>query len=516
MKEECILLHIIYQTKHIYEKWKQGAEMESDFTFTGTISAQEICRIAQGEMDTSVSPAVLQSLERCGERANLAAQSTPVYGRSTGVGANKTTEARLDRVEQGMDLLRSHSIQSGSPYSQSEIRAMIAVRINQLCNPGSGIEPRVLKGLCGVLSSKTLPTIKHFGSVGTADLSALANLGLAMVGEKDGISKELQIEPISSESALPLISSSAMTIGSTILACDKLRKILSVETVAYVLTLVAAKGNISPFTQSAVDAICVDTAPEVAKQILHYLQDCKWKPKQIQDIYALRGFLPARASTIRSLNRLEQQAVALANCAQENPLFPVDDLQGDSLKGTQYRVIHHGAFLETALAHELDGMALSLAQETPLIVGRITMLNDNRHTGLPKFLAPQQAGTSGTMIAEYVAASAAGEIYAAASPVSSYSAVLSNGLEEDATYATTSVIKLQRAITALETMVVCELLEAVRACHIGGMDAELPEDGSLAKAIDITDARISKDTNDRDLGADLNALKEDLGMYTEI
>jgi histidine ammonia-lyase len=130
--------------------------------------------------------------------------------------------------------------------------------------------------------------------------------------------------------------------------------------------------------------------------------------------------------------------------------------------GTRYGVIHHGAFLETALAHELDGMALSLAQEVPLVLGRVTMLNDGRHTGLPRFLAPRQAGTSGTMIVEYVAASAAGEVYAAVSPVSAYSAVLSNGLEEDATYATTSAMKLQRAVDAFETMVACELLECLK------------------------------------------------------
>ena len=490
--------------------------MESRFTFTGTISAQEICHIARGEADVSLSPAVLQSLERCRERADLASRSVPVYGRSTGVGANKTTEACLDRVEQGMDLLRSHSVQSGSPYSQSEIRAMVAVRLNQLCNPGSGIEPRILEGLCNVLSSKTLPVINHFGSVGTADLSALANLGLAMVGEKEGIPKELRIEPISSESALPLISSSAMTIGSAVLICDRLRKILAAESVTYALTLVTAKGNLSPFTQSAIDAVCVETAAAVAAQVLHCVQDCRWEPKQIQDIYALRAFLPARASTMRSLSRLEQQAVALANCAQENPLFPIDDCQGDSLMGARYGVIHHGAFLETALAHELDGMALSLAQEVPLVLGRVTMLNDSRHTGLPRFLAPRQAGTSGTMIVEYVAASAAGEVYAAVSPVSAYSAVLSNGLEEDATYATTSAMKLQRAVDAFETMVACELLEAVRACHISGTDTKLPGGGPLAEAIAMTDEKISKNMSDRSLSDDLEALKKNLGAYAEI
>ncbi len=516
MKNKCILLRIIYQKEHTREKNSKGVEMESRFTFTGMISAREICDIAQGTTKVSLSPEVLQSLERCGERADLAAQSVPVYGRSTGVGANKTTEARLDRVEQGMDLLRSHSVQSGSPYSQSEVRAMVAVRLNQLCNPGSGIETRILEGLCNVLSSETLPTIKRFGAVGTADLSALANLGLAMVGEKDGIPKDLQIEPISSESALPLISSSAMTIGSAILICDRLRKILAAETVAYALTLAAAKGNLSPFTQSAIDAVCVETTSAVAAQVLYYIQDCKWEPKQIQDIYALRAFLPARASTMRSLDRLEQQAVALANCAQENPLFPIADLQGDSLMGTRYGVIHHGAFLETALAHELDGMALSLAQEVPLMLSRITMLNDSRHTGLPRFLAPRQAGTSGTMIVEYVAASAAGEIYTAASPAGAYSAVLSNGLEEDASYATTSAGKLQRAVDALETIVACELLEAVRACHIGGTDAELPEDGPLAKSIAMTDTKISKDMDDRSLSDDLETLRKGLEAYAEI
>ena len=68
-----------------------------------------------------------------------------VYGRTTGVGANRdqpVTAADLD--EHGLRLLRSHAGGGGPLVAPELSRAMLVVRANQIAAGGSGVDPGVL------------------------------------------------------------------------------------------------------------------------------------------------------------------------------------------------------------------------------------------------------------------------------------------------------------------------------------------------------------------------------------
>jgi histidine ammonia-lyase len=60
---------------------------------------------------------------------------------------------------------------------------MLAVRANQLLAGGAGLRPTVVTALCEALENGVYPVVNEFGSVGTGDIAALAQVGLALVGE---------------------------------------------------------------------------------------------------------------------------------------------------------------------------------------------------------------------------------------------------------------------------------------------------------------------------------------------
>ncbi|GAA3417204.1 hypothetical protein GCM10018952_48290 [Streptosporangium vulgare] len=103
----------------------------------------------------------------------------PVYGRTTGVGANKdvTTE------DTGLDLLRSHAGGAGPVIEAFRARATLVVRLNQLLAGGSGVDPALLPVLAAAVNRGLTPPIRTYGAIGTGDLTALATTALCLLGE---------------------------------------------------------------------------------------------------------------------------------------------------------------------------------------------------------------------------------------------------------------------------------------------------------------------------------------------
>ncbi|WP_438287934.1 aromatic amino acid lyase, partial [Streptomyces niveus] len=76
----------------------------------------------------------------------------------------------------GLRLLRSHAGAVGNPLPAREVRAMLAVRANQLLAGGAGLRPTVVGALCDALAAGAHPVVNEFGSVGTGDIAALSQL----------------------------------------------------------------------------------------------------------------------------------------------------------------------------------------------------------------------------------------------------------------------------------------------------------------------------------------------------
>ena len=84
-----------------------------------------------------MNPQALDRVLRSHEQAVLAGRLRPIYGLTTGVGANRSIDVEPDTAG-AQGLLRSHATAAGAPRSADRVRAMLLIRLNQLCAGGAG------------------------------------------------------------------------------------------------------------------------------------------------------------------------------------------------------------------------------------------------------------------------------------------------------------------------------------------------------------------------------------------
>jgi histidine ammonia-lyase len=427
-----------------------------------------------------------------------------IYGRTTGVGANRTASVSPSDTEYGMRLLRSHAVDAGDPLDDRTVRAMLAVRLAQLCVPGAGLDPKILSGLEAMLNDDALPELRQYASIGTGDLAPLAGTALTLIGERPASKPLTPMQPWGADSALPFMSSSALTVGRGCLALDELSRLEKASSVIYMLSFLALDGNPEALSSVAAQASAAPYVDTVARRLLFLLNNSGGPdrpPARIQDPYGLRVYPVAQASVVASMHSLEGQLERTLNTAQENPLFDIENEV----------VVHHGAFYQASLSLELDATTLAVALTAPIAHSRIRMLNDPDSNGSKPFLAAEAAGSSGLMMVEYVAAGAIAEIRNAAQPASAGTLVLSRGAEEDATFASQGAQQLERSIAAYRVLHCCELVGAVRLLCQRGLDDQFS--GIVGDALGLA-AVLPRDIEDRDLRGDIAvaaSLLDDIG-----
>lgn len=464
-----------------------------EFVSGGTVSLAEIVAIADGAR-VRIAPDVIDALTAAQAAADEIAGATPTYGRSTGVGANRQT-AVTETSDHGIRLMRSHATDAGDALPPRVVRALVATRLAQLANPGSGISPAILSALAAALESDDIAEIGAVGSIGTADLAALAALGLTLAGERPG-STPAQPVQWGVDSALPFLSSSALTIGRAILASDELRRLDRAGRIAFALASAALRGNPSAMSDAAASASASPHVREVANEVRLLLDGASWTPTRIQDPFGLRVYPITQGALLTAHERLDDQLLRLLNVAQENPVFDVD--AGE--------VTHHGAFFQAQLALDLDATNLAIAQSATNAHALLRLTNEPDFTGLAPFLASGPAGASGLMMLEYTAAAALAEIRNAANPASLGTIVLSRGTEEDASFATQGAAQFERAVASYRLILACELLAVSRL--LSQRDVEVP--APLVQAATSVRA-LQGDQRDQDLRAPLHAAASLLG-----
>src|SRR5829696_9380213 len=116
--------------------------------------------------------------------AEAVAARRAVYGRTTGVGANRHVAVReADLRAHSVRLLRSHSGGVGDALPDDVVRATLLIRLAQIAAGGGGHRPEIADALAAILRDGPLPVLRDLGGIGTGDLTLLAQLGLALAGE---------------------------------------------------------------------------------------------------------------------------------------------------------------------------------------------------------------------------------------------------------------------------------------------------------------------------------------------
>ncbi|MGW2649568.1 aromatic amino acid ammonia-lyase [Streptomyces sp. NPDC001393] len=473
------------------------------------LGVEDVVRLADGAAHPVPGADAMRRAEHAWNAARQIAATGRVYGRSTGVGANRNEDVPTEAAAgHGLRLLRSHAGAIGEELPARQVRAMLAVRANQLLAGGAGLRPGVVTALCEALKSGAYPVVNEFGSVGTGDIAALAQAGLALAGEHPWRGAAAPApQPLDNNDALALISSNALTLGQSALALHELRGLIGATQVVAALSLLAVDGSHEAYAAPVHAARPHRGSTEVARRMRELIgaADRPTPPLgRIQDPYGFRCLPQIHGPAHDAAEALEQVLTVEINAAAENPLIAPEDLAA----------YHHGGFYQAQLALALDHFRLALTQVARLSTSRLSTLNEPAYTRLRPFLADHEPASSGVMILEYAAGAALGDLRAFSAPASLGHAVLSRGVEEQASFASLAARQTLRACGAYRLVVGCELVAAVRALRQRDLrpDAGLPAGRAFALAESVLDP----DPADRPLTDDVTQAAALLDRFTDI
>ncbi|HBM16797.1 MAG TPA: histidine ammonia-lyase [Lentisphaeria bacterium] len=441
-----------------------------------TLKIEDVFNVALKFEEVSLCPEaekLIKASSDCVER--LVKSGKTVYGITTGFGdlANKTIPP--DEVEKlQLNLVRSHSVGVGTPFSEKVVRGIILLRINALAKGYSGVRLTVINTLIALLNKGIYPYIPSQGSVGASgDLAPLAHLALAIVGEGEclvggkrfpskGVMLKKGIEPVvlKAKEGLGLTNGTQAMASLGCLSVYKAKRLIKNAQIATAMSVEALKGTTKAFDERIhalrPHAGQVTVAENLrnllaGSEIISSHRDCS----KVQDAYTLRCYPQVTGAVLDAINYVESILSIEINSANDNPLIFAD--QDEAISGGNF----HGEPL--ALALDYLGMAVSeLSNISERLIDRLV---NPYKSGLPGFLTRNGGINSGFMIVQYTAAALVSENKVLSHPASVDSIPTSAGQEDHVSMGTISCRHALDIIDNTENVVAIQLLTAAQ-----GMD----------------------------------------------
>jgi len=398
-----------------------------------------------------------------------------IYGVNTGFGAFSDVSISDPQIVQlQKNLIRSHSVGIGDPFSIEETRAIMLLRANALASGHSGIRPVVVEKILEYLNNDIIPVIPQKGSVGASgDLAPLSHLALALIGEGrvwgangdsvpvETLLSQKKVKPLElqAKEGLSLINGCQVMTAVGMLKIYRGRRLLWLTDLAGAMSLEALKG-----ARSAFDPLISAVRPhpgeaKTARNILKLMGgksgiseshlDCG----RVQDAYSLRCMPAVHGAAKDALRYVEKVLNTEANSSTDNPLVFAKD----------GKVLSCGNFHGEPVAFSMDFAAIAVSGMASISECRIEKMINPAMSGLPAFLAPKGGLNSGHMIVQVAAASLVSENKVLAHPASVDSIPTSADKEDHVSMGTIAARKFGQIVENCEFIVAMEFLCATQA-----------------------------------------------------
>ena len=245
-----------------------------------SLTRAQLVAVAREGATVALDAAQLQHVQRAAEfLAAKVSCGEPTYGVTTGFGSNADKLLGAHRVRRELDasggsaraaqdegtlleelqrnLIITHAVCVGKPFSAEVVRAMLVIRINTLLRGHSGIRVSTLQALTAMLNAGIVPVVPEKGSVGASgDLAPLSHLAIVLLGggeafyqgERMDGGQALQragLQPVrlSFKEGLALNNGTAQMLATSALALDALERLLDTADLAAAMTLDAFAGR---------------------------------------------------------------------------------------------------------------------------------------------------------------------------------------------------------------------------------------------------------------------------------
>ncbi len=445
----------------------------------------------------------------------LARETTPIYGINTGFGQLSRVRIADDKHEAlQRNLIRSHTVGVGPPFSPEVVRLTILLKILSFCRGYSGIRLEVVEHLRAFLNGDVLPIIPSQGSVGASgDLAPLAHMALGLMGEGEVLLAgkaipaaralaQLGLKPLvlQAKEGLALINGSQVSTAIGLLAVIRLHNLIRVADIVGALSVDGLAGTPRPFRPEVHELKKHFGQKTVAANLCRLIEGSaireshRHDDKRVQDMYSLRCMPQIHGACRDALEFATRQLLNEALSVSDNPLVFPDT--GD--------VISAGHFHAEAVALACDLAAIAAAEMGNISERRIfALLNGN--AGLPPGLVANAGLNSGFMMVQVTAASLASENKTLAHPASVDSIPTGADQEDHVSMSAWAGRKLLQLVGNLEYILA---LEYITACQTVDFHDGLEAGRGAMAAYRLLRRQVPFVDEDRSLAADIAHARE--------
>jgi histidine ammonia-lyase len=420
-----------------------------------SLTIDEVVAVAREGAEVRLAPDAVERMRETRAVVERAlARGDAVYGLTTGVGAKKKVSVAADEARAfNRALVANHLVGAGPDASAEIVRATMLRLANALAAGTPGVRPRLAERLVSALNEREHPSVRLLGSLGQADLPAMADLA-------HGLFAELELE---AKEALALVNSNAFSTGMSALALADTDRLLEAMDVAGALDLEAFAANLTLLHPAVAEVRPYPGLAESLARLRALLEGSwLWEPeaaRNLQDPLSFRGLPQLHGALRDALSFARGQLQIELNASQENPLvLPDED-----------RIVSVANFEILPLAAALDFLRIALAPALTTSAERLLKLLQGPLTGLPDGLAPRQ-GLAENSLSEYgiAAQGLTAEARLLAQPVSFelVTTTQAEGIEDRMTMAPLAARRLAEMVALGEAIVAIELVVAAQAVDL--------------------------------------------------
>lgn len=290
-----------------------------------------------------------------------------IYGATTSVGPKTTASiSQANTAEFSRRLLRTHNAGHGPVAGKDVTRATVLHLLNSLASGTTGARPVLAERLVDALNADRPIAMHLWGSMGQSDMSAMADVALALFDD-------IELE---AGEALALLNSSAMSTAVAVLSFVDLHRLLQFSTLVGALSMEGYAANPSIVSDIALQSRPFSGLHRHGVAVRQYIEGSyilsQGGPRNLQDPLCFRSMALIHGAAEDSLSFSKQQIERELNASQGNPVISLE----------------HGGLAAVAnfdmvtLCMALDVMRLAFAPVVTSSTERLAKLVDTTWSGL--------------------------------------------------------------------------------------------------------------------------------------
>ena len=344
------------------------------------------------------------------------ASGTTIYGTNTGIGSQKdvaVADQQLAEFSNRMIVSEATDF-PGPPASDPAVRACLVVLINNMASGRTGVRAELVGRLLQLYAAVRMPTVRDDTSYGSADLTPLSQLSLAVLGRSLDerapiLGTRFDLAP---KESVSLIDNNSYALGAGALVLTEIERLLGAFDLAAATALEGFRGGLKPHTESAAgraargqDRCRQNLLTALAGSRLHQPDQARF----LQDPLSFRSITQIHGAAHEAWDWARSQFEAEINAAADNPL--VDLACGE--------LVTSSSMVSLLPALSMDALRQALAKVAIQSMERALKLQSPPFSGLPVGLAADGAADGGVLSLNlnYIGSARMGSLMAAAAPV---------------------------------------------------------------------------------------------------